>query len=166
MPSQETCHPGAGTEDAVWRPHVTVATIVARDDRFLLVEEDIRGRVQLNQPAGHLDPGETLADAARRETLEEAGWDIRLDHFVAVHQWVSPRSGIPFVRFTFAATPLQHQAGRRLDDGIIAVHWLTYGQIEQANGQLRSPLILASLDAWLGGQRLPLSALQAFGFGS
>ncbi|HJU38908.1 MAG TPA: NUDIX hydrolase, partial [Tahibacter sp.] len=146
-------------DEAVWRPHVTVATIVTDGGRFLLVEEDIRGRRLVNQPAGHLEPGESLIDAARRETLEETGWDVRLDHLVAVQQWVHPQFDRHFVRFTFAATPLVHHADRPLDDGICNVLWLTRGEIAAASDRLRSPLILSSIDAWLGGQRLPLAAL-------
>lgn len=159
MPSEELRR---GVSDEVWRPHVTVATIVIHEHRFLLVEEDVRGRVQFNQPAGHLDPEESLADAACRETLEETGWEICLEHFVGVHQWVSPSSGTPFVRFTFAATPLRHRPEWPLDEGIIGSHWLAYSEIRALRDRLRSPLILASIDAWLGGQRLPLSTLQPF----
>jgi 8-oxo-dGTP pyrophosphatase MutT (NUDIX family) len=146
-------------EETVWRPHVTVATIVPNGDRFLLVEEQIRGRLLINQPAGHLEPSESLVDAARRETLEETGWDVRPDHLVAVQQWVHPTYGRQFLRFTFAATPLVHHADRALDDGICEVLWLTRNEIAAASDRLRSPLILTSIDAWLGGQRLPLSAL-------
>lgn len=148
-------------DDAVWRPRVTVATIVPTDGRFLLVEEEVRGRVLLNQPAGHLDPGESLAAAAVRETLEETGWDVQLTHLVVVQQWLNPRSGNNFVRFTFAADPVRHHAERPLDDGILRTHWFTRAQIAAAGDRLRSPLILASIDAWLSGQRLPLDVLQS-----
>ena len=150
-------------EESVWRPHVTVATIVPNAGRFLLVEEEIRGQMLINQPAGHLEPGESLVNAACRETLEETGWDVRPDCLVAVQQWVHPRYGRHFVRFTFAATPLVHHADRALDDGICEVLWLTRGEIAAASDRLRSPLILSSIDAWLGGQRLPLSALDYTG---
>lgn len=154
--------PVPGTDDElVWRPRVTVATIVVRDGRYLLVEEDVRGRRCLNQPAGHLERGESLADAARRETREETGWDVEPDCLVAVHQWVNPDLDRHFLRFTFAARPLRHYPEQPLDKGIHAALWLTRGEIEAAADRLRSPLVLSSIDAWLGGCRVPLSLLQS-----
>ena len=145
---------------AVWRPDVTVATIVARDGRFLVVEECVRGEHVLNQPAGHLENGESLATAACRETLEETGWSVELRHLVGVYQWLSG-SGETFVRFTFAAEALHHDAGRPLDDGILRALWLTRDEI--AAGRPRSPMVLRGIDDWLAGQRLPLAAVQALG---
>jgi 8-oxo-dGTP pyrophosphatase MutT (NUDIX family) len=148
-------------EDAIWRPRVTVATIVPTDGRFLLVEEEVRGRVLLNQPAGHLDPGEALTAAAVRETLEETGWEVRLSHLVVVQQWLNPRSGHNFLRFTFAAEPQRHHAERSLDEGILRALWLRRDEIAAQGERLRSPMILSSIDAWLAGQRLPLDVLQS-----
>jgi 8-oxo-dGTP pyrophosphatase MutT (NUDIX family) len=108
--------------DAIWRPDVTVATIVARDGRFLVVEENVRGELLLNQPAGHLEPNESLLTAARRETLEETGWSVELEHLVGVYQWRS-ESGDHFLRFTFAARALHHDAQQPLDDGIVRAVW-------------------------------------------
>jgi ADP-ribose pyrophosphatase YjhB (NUDIX family) len=154
----QTPNPGAD-DDLVWRPRVTVATIVPKDDRYLLVEEDIRGRLLLNQPAGHLEPGESLTAAAVRETCEETGWDVELDCLVSVHQWVNPELDRHFLRFTFAARPLRHHPQQPLDAGIHAAVWMSRAEIVAATARLRSPLILTSIDAWLGGQRLPLSSL-------
>ena len=151
---------GQDREDDVWRPHVTVATVVPLDGRFLLVEEDVRGRTVLNQPAGHLDPDESLHAAAVRETLEETGWDVELDALLGVQQWVSAHSGRHFVRFTFAARPLRHHAGRPLDDGILRALWLTRDEVAAAAARLRSPMVLTSIDEWLGGRRLPLDAIR------
>ncbi|HEX7341708.1 MAG TPA: NUDIX hydrolase [Rhodanobacteraceae bacterium] len=148
------------TPPDIWRPHVTVATVVADGDRFLLVEEDIRGAHLYNQPAGHLEPDESLIDAAVRETLEETGWEVALDHFIGVHQWWSPVHHDHIVRFSFAGHALRHHADRALDAGICRALWLRRDQIATHTDQLRSPLVLASIDAWLGGQRLPLTTLQ------
>jgi len=142
----------------IWRPHVTVATVVPRDGRFLLVEESVRGRIVLNQPAGHLDPDESLHAAAIRETLEETGWEVELTCLLGVQQWSSP-SGRQFVRFTFAAEAIRHDATRPLDDGILRALWMTREEIAAAAPRLRSPMVLAGVDDWLGGRRLPLDAI-------
>jgi len=157
--ASEQLHHSVSEDDEIWRPHVTVATIVADAGRFLLVEEEVRGLVLFNQPAGHLDPDESLAQAAVRETLEETGWDVRLTSLVVVQQWVNPLYDRHFLRFTFAAEPVRHHPQRPLDAGILRAHWLRRTEIEALGERLRSPMILSSIDAWLGGQRLPLQAL-------
>jgi len=153
----------AATDDDIWRPHVTVATVVPRDGRFLLVEEDVRGRIVINQPAGHLDPDEPLQVAAVRETLEETGWDIELDSLLCVQQWRNTESGRQFVRFTFGAVPLRHHPGRPLDNGILRALWLTRDEIAAEASRLRSPMVLASVDDWIAGHRLPLNAIRYLG---
>ncbi|MHC1479039.1 NUDIX hydrolase [Frateuria aurantia] len=137
-------------------PHVTVATIVCRDQRYLMVEEEVNGRIVYNQPAGHLDVGESLLTAAARETREETGWDVQLEHLVAVHQWRSLEHGEDVLRFTFAARALQHDLTAPLDAGIRRALWLTRSEIEALGPALRSPMILLSIDAWQNGQRHPL----------
>ncbi len=151
----------ASTETAadVWCPRVTVACVVADGDRYLMVEEDVQGRLAYNQPAGHLDDGESLLDAAVRETLEETGWTVQLTHLIAVHQWRSTEHGDAVIRFSFAARALDHDAARPLDTGIQRTLWLTRSEIAALGDRLRSPLVLLSIDAWLAGQRLPLSTL-------
>ena len=149
----------AVSEADVWRPHVTVANVVADGDRFLLVEEDVRGRRVLNQPAGHLEAGESLHQAAIRETLEETGWHVELTHFLGVQQWTS--GALHFVRSAFAATALRHEPQRPLDDGILGTTWLTRDEIAAAPN-LRSPMVLANVDDWLAGVRLPLDTLRYF----
>ena len=143
----------------VWCPRVTVACVVADGGRYLMVEEEINGRIAYNQPAGHLDDGESLASAAVRETLEETGWMVELDALVGVHQWRSTEHGESVLRFSFAARPLRHDPTRRLDDGIRRALWLSRSEVAALGDRLRSPLVLQSIDAWLSGQRLPLSAL-------
>ena len=147
-------------DDDIWRPHVTVATVVPHDGRFLLVEEDVRGRIVLNQPAGHLDPDESLQHAAVRETLEETGWDIELDCLLCVQQWRNAESGRQFVRFTFGGVPVHHDPARRLDHGIVRALWLSREEIAAQAARLRSPMVLASVDDWLAGHRLPLDAIR------
>ena len=148
-------------EDRVWRPHVTVATVVPREDRFLLVEENLHGRLVLNQPAGHLEPAESLQQAATRETLEETGWHVALTCLVGVQQWRS-QGGRHFVRFTFAAEAVEHEPARVLDEGIVRALWLGRDRIAAETARLRSPMVLASIDDWLAGRRLPLDAVRNF----
>lgn len=135
-----------------WTPHVTVATVVVRDGRLLLVEEAIDGRQVLNQPAGHLEPDESLAAAAVRETLEETGWTVRLSAFIGTYQWTAP-DGTPFLRFAYAAEPVSHDPGRPLDDGILRALWLTPAELKADPGRLRSPLVWQVVADYLAGQR-------------
>ena len=142
-----------------WTPHVTVATVVVRDGRLLLVEEAIDGRQVLNQPAGHLEPDESLAAAACRETLEETGWTVRLSAFIGTYQWTAP-DGTPFLRFAYAAEPVSHDPGRPLDDGILRAVWLTPAELKADPGRLRSPLVWQVVADYLAGQRHPLSIVK------
>ncbi|GLQ90942.1 NUDIX hydrolase [Dyella flagellata] len=143
----------------VWRPHVTVACVVADRDRYLMVEEEVNGCVAYNQPAGHLDDCESLQQAAVRETREETGWTVALTHLIGVHQWRSKEHGDVIVRFTFAAKPLSHDSQQALDVGVRRALWLTRQEIAALGGRLRSPMVLLSIDEWLAGQRLPLSVV-------
>ena len=138
---------------------MTVACVVADGDRYLMVEEEVSGRLVYNQPAGHLDDGESLLAAAIRETLEETGWTVTLQHLIGVHQWRSTEHGDAVIRFSFAARAMSHDPARPLDTGIRRALWLTRAEIAALGDHLRSPLVLLSIDAWLAGQRLPLDTL-------
>lgn len=142
-----------------WQPDVTVATVVVRDGRLLLVEETVKGGLVLNQPAGHLEPDETLFDAARRETLEETGWEVELTAFVGAYQWKAPGDGRHFLRMAFAATPVHHHSDRPLDEGIVRALWLTPGELQACPERHRSPLVWRVVEDFLGGRRFPLQAL-------
>ena len=146
---------------SVWRPHVTVACVVARGEHYLMVEEEVGGRLVYNQPAGHLDDRETLLQAAVRETLEETGWTVELDHLLGVQQRHSTEHGEGVVRFSFAARALAHDPHRPLDEGIRRAVWLTRAEIAALGDRLRSPMVLLSIDAWLAGRRLPLDVLSS-----
>ncbi len=146
--------------DSIWRPDVTVATIVPRDGKFLLVEEMVRGDLVLNQSAGHLEANESLQDAACRETLEETGWTVELDGLVAIYQW-SNGEDAHFVRFTFAARATAHDATRPLDEGIVRACWLDRDEIAARHAQLRSPMVLRGIDDYVAGRRFPLDAVVA-----
>ncbi|HEY1724881.1 MAG TPA: NUDIX hydrolase [Steroidobacteraceae bacterium] len=146
----------------VWKPDVTVAAIVERDGRFLLVEERIRGRLVLNQPAGHLEDGESLLAAVARETLEETAWHFTPEALLGVYQWRSPR-GHSTLRFAFIGSVRAHEPQRALDPPVIATHWLEREQLLREAARLRTPLVLRCIDDYLGGQRLALDALKTGG---
>lgn len=151
--------------DTIWRPDVTVATIVPRDGKFLLVEEMVRGELVLNQPAGHLEAHESLQDAARRETLEETGWTVELDGLVGIYQWSNSEDS-HFVRFTFAARATAHDATRALDEGIVRACWLDRNEIAARQSQLRSPMVLRGIDDYVAGRRFPLDTVISIPRGS
>jgi 8-oxo-dGTP pyrophosphatase MutT (NUDIX family) len=152
-------------EGRFWQPDVTVATVVVDDGRLLCVEEQVNGGLVINQPAGHLEPDESLAEAALRETLEETGWTVRLTCFVGAYQWQAPaRPGEPggrhFLRFAFAAEPVSHDPARRLDEGIVRAVWMSAAELDEARDRHRSPLVWQAVSDFLGGRRHPLSTLQ------
>ena len=146
-------------EGRFWQPDVTVATIVVRDGRLLCVEERVNGHVVINQPAGHLEQDESLAEAALRETREETGWDVRLTSFVGAYQWRA-ETGRHYLRFAFAAEPVQHDPARKLDEGIVQAVWMTPDELQNAQSRHRSPLVLQVVTDYLAGRRHPLSTLQ------
>ncbi len=138
-----------------WLPRVTVATIVEDNGKFLMVEEDIRGKKTLNQPAGHLEPNETLEQAAVRETLEETGWHIQVNHLVEFSQWTSP-SGKHYLRSCFAGTALSFDPEQELDEGIIRAIWMTRDEVAAESHRLRSPLVLHHIDHHIKGKSTEL----------
>ncbi|MFC5569127.1 NUDIX hydrolase [Lysobacter yangpyeongensis] len=148
-----------------WQPDVTVATVVVDDGRFLMVEEAVGGQLVLNQPAGHLEPDESLVEAALRETLEETGWEVRLTAFVGAYQWKAPArpgesDGRHYLRFAFAAEPLVHRPERPLDEGIVRALWLSPAELQAQAHRHRSPLVWRAASDFLAGRRQPLELLQ------
>lgn len=142
-----------------WTPHVTVATIIEQDNRYLMVYEESDGKKVYNQPAGHLDPNETLIDAALRETLEETGWTIRLTGVVGVNLYTAPSNGITYFRTTFIGEAINHDANRPLDTGIIEAVWLSYEELLARKDQLRSPMTLQIIEDYRAGRRFPLNVV-------
>ena len=142
----------------VWRPEVTVAAVIERDARFLLVEERIRGRRVFNQPAGHLEDGETLPSAIVREVLEETAWGFEPQWLLGIYLWRN-RGGHSTLRIAFTGALRELDAARTLDAPIIATHWLTRAQVLERAARLRTPLVLRCIDDYLAGTRLPLGAL-------
>jgi 8-oxo-dGTP pyrophosphatase MutT (NUDIX family) len=146
-------------DDMVWKPRVTVAIVAEQNGRYLMVEENIDGQIRFNQPAGHLEDDESLVDAAVRECLEETAWQFEPQALVGIYRWRNAGLGDTYLRVTFAGRCTNYRAELPLDTGIVAAHWLTIEEIRQREAQLRSPLVLASVDDYLQGKRYPLDLL-------
>jgi ADP-ribose pyrophosphatase YjhB (NUDIX family) len=143
-----------------WKPNVTVATVVERintkgETEYLLVHETRDGKNVYNQPAGHLDEGESLINAAIRETQEETGWEVELTGLIGIYRFVAP-NGITYLRHAFSATPIKHSPEQALDDGIIEAVWLTQQGIINHKAQLRSKMVLEAIDDSLSNGIYPL----------
>lgn len=143
----------------IWKPHVTVAAVVQRDGKFLLVEEETESGLAFNQPAGHLEEGESLVDAVVREALEETAYHFKPTHLVGIYNWQHPTKGITYLRFAFGGELRGYEAGRPLDDGIVGARWLTFDEIEATQARHRSPLILRCIEDALAGKAYPLDLL-------
>ena len=146
-----------------WKPNVTVAALIERDGRFLLVEEETEDGIRINQPAGHLDAGESLVDACAREALEETAWAFRPTALVGVYQWPRPKGDITYLRFAFAGDLGDHHTGRPLDSGILRAIWMTPAELRGCADRHRSPLVLQCVEDWQSGRRFALDLLRHYG---
>ena len=144
-----------------WKPSVTVAAVIERDGRFLFVEELIDGRRVLNQPAGHLDPGESLVAACAREVLEETAHRVTPTALVGVYRWHYAAKDVTFLRFCFSCSIDSVEKDRKLDKEIVTLHWLSLNELRQRKGEHRSPLVQKCVDDFLAGRRFPLELLSA-----
>lgn len=147
----------------IWKPNVTVAAVVFRDGKFLLVEEETEAGLAFNQPAGHLEPGEALVDAVVREALEETAYHFKPTHLVGIYHWKHPAKDITYLRFAFAGELRGYEAGRPLDDGIVGARWLTLDEVRATQARHRSPLILRCCEDYLADRRYPLELLVHYG---
>ena len=144
---------------SAWKPpSVTVAAILERDGRFLFVEEMQDGRRVLNQPAGHLDPGETLVAACAREVMEETAHRFEPTALVGIYRWYYKPADVTFLRFCFSGTVLGVES-TPLDKEILALHWLSVQEAKSRAPQHRSPLVQQCLDDHLAGKKFPLDVL-------
>lgn len=152
--------------DTRWKPNVTVATVVAHEGRFLLVEEHTSDGLRLNNPAGHLDPGESPAQGAARETLEETAWHFTPTALVGIYLSRFARAtpegadSITYLRFAFCGTLGGFEAERTLDTGIVRAVWMTPDEIRSSAARHRSPLVVQCMEDYLRGQRYPLELIQ------
>ncbi len=140
----------------VWKPNVTVAAVLERDGKFLLVEEETDDGIRYNQPAGHLECRESLCEAAVREALEETAHTFEPEYLVGVYNWRNEAKDVTYLRFAFGGRITGHDPARALDDGILAARWLTLAEIRALAPRHRSPLILRCIEDFLAGKRFPL----------
>jgi 8-oxo-dGTP pyrophosphatase MutT (NUDIX family) len=137
-------------------PEITVAAVTETAGRFLVVEERINRRLVFNQPAGHVEHGETLLAAVVREVREETAWGFEPQALIGVYLWRNPSSGRSTMRFAFTGSVTDHKAQQPLDRGIVCTHWLSRADLMEREQRLRSPLVLRCVEDYLGGARLPL----------
>jgi ADP-ribose pyrophosphatase YjhB (NUDIX family) len=149
--------------DRIWKPNVTVAALMERDGRFLLVEEETEDGIRFNQPAGHLDEGESLVEACSREVLEETAHAFTPTELVGIYQWPRPQGDITYLRFAFAGKVGAHETARQLDTGILRAVWMTAEEIEACSERHRSPLVLQCVRDYLTGRRFPLDVIRHYG---
>lgn len=143
----------------VWKPNVTVAAVIEREGKFLLVEEETSQGLRFNQPAGHLEAGEALLTGVVREALEESAYHFVPQHLLGIYRWHSVESNITYLRFAFTGTITGHEPNRSLDTGILQAVWLTPGEIRASHARHRSPLVLRCVEDYLAGKRYPLELL-------
>ena len=143
------------------KAHITVAAVIQRDDKYLMVKEKANGLVVYNQPAGHWEVDETLIEAAQRETLEETAWEFIPQALVGIYRWKHPQKDEVFLRATFCGDAGMHHAGQPLDEGILEAVWLTRDElVALPEIERRSAMVLQSIDDFEAGKRFDLNLLQ------
>ncbi len=141
------------------KPDVTVAAVAQVEGRFLCVEERISQKLVLNQPAGHVEVGETLLEAVVREAREETAWLFEPDALLGIYLWRKPNTNRSTLRFAFTGTVRDHEPSQPLDRGIVCTRWLTRDELKEREPRLRSPMVMRCIDDFLTGRRLPLDAV-------
>lgn len=148
----------------MFKPNVTLACVVHCKGKFLFVQEMEHGKMTLNQPAGHLEQGETLLEGASRELFEETGIRADMQTLISIYQWHAPRTQTEFLRFTFALELAEFQEICPQDSDISGGVWLSLVEFEhyiQQEGQAaRSPLVKQSVLDYLSGKSYPLELLK------
>ncbi len=145
-----------------WKPNVTVAAIVERDQKFLLVEENADNHIVFNQPAGHLEKDESLIGAVKREVLEETAWEFIPRAIVGFYMYPDQHSDITYLRLCFSGTCENHHPEQALDDGIIQAVWLNKEEIKANKDKMRSPMVTQCIDDYLSGKKYPLDLINSY----
>jgi ADP-ribose pyrophosphatase YjhB (NUDIX family) len=143
----------------IWKPHATVAAIIEHDNKFLMVEELIQGEAVFNQPAGHLEPDESIIDAVIRETREETAWQFVPKAVTGIYLWKHPDNGETFLRVAICGSCKNHDAQQPLDKEIIQAVWKGRHELVAEPEKLRSPMVINCIDDYLAGKRYPLDML-------
>ena len=146
-----------------WKPNATVAAIAEKEGRFLLVEENINGKPVFNQPAGHLEQGESLMEAVKREVLEETAWDFEPESLVGVYLYPNPTDAeITYLRFCFYGHCINEHKGQKLEDEILRAVWLSLDEIQSEHDRMRSPMVIRCIEDYLHGSSYPLDLLHDY----
>ena len=143
----------------IWKPNTTVAAVIERDNKFLLVEEITERGNRYNQPAGHLEDNETLIQAVIRETMEESAYEFMPEALLGVYQWKHPNNNTTYLRFAFIGKAGVHYPMQELDQGIIRTVWMDIDEIRDKANLMRSPQILSCIEDYLAGKRYPLEVI-------
>ena len=143
----------------IWKPNTTVAAIIERDNKFLLVEEITERGNRFNQPAGHLEDNETLIQAVIRETMEEAAYEFTPEFLLGVYQWKHTLNDTTYLRFAFIGKAGVHYPMQELDEGIVQAVWMDIDEIRDKANLMRSPQILSCIEDYLAGKRYPLEVI-------
>lgn len=142
-----------------WKPNVTVAAVIERDGKFLLVEEETERGLRFNQPAGHLEAGESLLAAAQRELFEETAYRFRPIALVGVYRYRHGPRDTTYLRFAFTGEITGHEPAHPLDAGIARAIWLTRDEVRAGSARHRTPLVLRCVEDYLAGRRYPLELI-------
>ncbi len=145
-----------------WKANVTVAAVIEKDGRFLMIEEESDGNIVINQPAGHLEKDETLVAAVIREVLEETAWEFEPGYIVGVYLYPSPHNEVTYLRICFSGQGINHNPQQKLDDGIVQAMWLTREELETRSTELRSPLVMHCIEDYISGEKYPLELLKHY----
>jgi 8-oxo-dGTP pyrophosphatase MutT (NUDIX family) len=142
-----------------FKPNTTVAAIIEQNGKFLLVEEETERGNRYNQPAGHLEDGETLIQAVIRETMEEAAYEFKPEFLLGVYQWKHTHNDTTYLRFAFIGKAGVHYPMQELDDGIVQAVWMDIDEIRDKASLMRSPQVLKCFEDYLAGKRFPLQVI-------